>query len=142
MARMMKYYIPDNNHYIKKEINIPGVPPTTQYVFPLFPQIERVLANEELMDDAMWKPEIKLRNGERVYGECNTGKLFEAHYNRVQASVDPADPDRHLHAPLILELFDDSTLCSNLGRLTSQPIIASVYNIKHLLSSTRKVCAL
>ena len=126
MRSMVKHYVPSDCHYVEKEINVPGVPCTKQYVFPLYAQLRRVLSDPELVNDAMWTYDPKTRNGERVYGESNTSDLFGAHCKQVMDSLAPDDPNRQLHAPLILAPFDDDTICSNTGRLSCQFVMTSV----------------
>jgi hypothetical protein len=114
-------------------------PPMHVYRFSVLHQIKRLLQNPFYLESASWKfKEEKCPfTGERVFSRLHTSDRWKnADWSLAQdlaelESSDSKPPGLHFVCPLIL--FDDSTLCDNIGQLMAQPVLLTVGNISDTL---------
>jgi hypothetical protein len=83
----------------------------------------------------MWTfmPKRCPNSNERLYDTLNSGQWWEFAERDMHHDLDLLDalkpPGLHVILPIIL--FDDSTLCDNIGRLLAQPILCTIGNIRN-----------
>jgi hypothetical protein len=114
-------------------------PPMHVYRFSVLHHIKRLLQNPLYLESASWKfnEEKCPLTGERVFSGLHTSNWWKnadqslaRDLAELQAS-DSKPPGLHFVCPLIL--FDDSTLCDNIGRLMAQPVLLTIGNISDAL---------
>jgi hypothetical protein len=132
LRAMLDYYSTNScGAPIRTTVSTPGVPPTGVYHFKLLDQLERLYRDPSFMENALWKFNGIDKNGQRTFGELNSGTNWEMGEKQMLEMLSN-NPNRdatrqHYLSPLIV--FDDSASADNLGRLTAQPILFSTGNI-------------
>ena len=134
LRRMKEYYnITAGGPPLSEIIPVgPNHPPVHVYRFDFLSQARRIFRNKSLMAGSLWHfKRVTNAAGERVYSELNTADFWESADAYVTERVKCLPRERrdlpHLIAPVTL--FVDGTLCDKVGRLTAEPVLASVGNV-------------
>jgi Plavaka transposase len=137
LGRMKKKYLLDaGSSPLCSMVELPGesFPPMHVYRFSLLHEVKKLLHKNELLDGALWtfQPEHSPDTKERVYHQLNSGDWWELAEKEMEDNLlllgAAKPPGLHYILPIIL--FDDSTLCDNIGRLLAQPILCTIGNIR------------
>ena len=133
----------------KQTLDLPGgLPPVQVYRNQFLPQALSMLRDPTLMKDPLWQfnaypmtcenddifPSAPRCPGytHRRYGPLNSSEFWRRAEQSVRDSVRALPQEqqfkgRNILVPVIL--FDDSTLCDNIGRLVSQPVLFTLGNL-------------
>jgi hypothetical protein len=135
-----KYMLTAGSPPLRSMVIVGGpFPPMHVYRFSVLHHIKRLLQNPLYLESASWKFEEEKcpLMGERVFSGLHTSdwwKNADQSLARDLAELQSSDskpPGLHFVCPLIL--FDDSTLCDNIGRLMAQPVLLTIGNISDAL---------
>ena len=66
------------------------------------------------------------KDGSREFGDLNTGDLWKAAEENMLVTIPDTDAMKEFHHLVPINLFDDSTMADNLGRLNAQPILCTI----------------
>ncbi|MGH7954519.1 MAG: hypothetical protein ACREOZ_01010 [Gloeomargaritales cyanobacterium] len=109
----LRMQIPGNNHH-----------PIHVYRNSFLRHAERMLSDRCLMEDSIWSHDDE----SGCYADINTGTMWRDAECHVAHLMDRQHlPEDHYICPILL--FDDSTICDGIGRLTAQPLLFSLGNI-------------
>jgi hypothetical protein len=130
-----KYLLEAGTAPLRSTIEVEGesFPPMHVYHFSVLHQVKRLLQSKELLEGALWrfKPKFCPDTNERVYQQLNSGEWWELAEHKMDHDLNllgtAKPPGLHFILPIIL--FDDSTLCDNIGRLLAQPILCTIGTI-------------
>jgi hypothetical protein len=106
-------------------------PPMHVYRFSILHHVKRRLQKKEMLEGAMWRFEARCcpETNERGYDKLNSGEWWEGAECEMEDELldllGTAKPPG-LHFILLIILFDDSTLCDNIGCLLAQPILCTL----------------
>jgi hypothetical protein len=106
------------------------------YKFDAKQQIQRLLLDETLMSDALWKGAYSVdstNEEEIVYGELNTGSWWNETERRMSAKL---QVENHYLCPLIF--FIDGTHADEKGRLEVEPVLLTLGNMRSSKRRTDK----
>jgi len=117
----------------------PTFPPMHVYRFSLLHHVKCLLTNPEFLVGALWKYEDKHGPGKvQIFGSLNTGDWWQVTEENLERELNKlgSRAPKTLHSILPTILFNDSTLCDNIGRLMAQPKLCTIGNI------TDRLCCL
>jgi len=140
MKRMIQHYANDSlKHPVTKIVRMDWQSkPTRVPTFDPLPQINALLNDSELMEGALWNYfDQRDPDGNKIYGDVNTGKLWERAEQAMRESVPLNDPNSQCHHICPFFVFDDNTLADGIGRLQVQPVLATLWILNS--KSRRKV---
>ena len=95
-----------------------------------------LLNNKSLMIDAEWKPKNidsfmdENISSEKVFSEVTSGNWYQRTYNQM---IIKHRRNITQYPPLLVAVIlgQDATLCDKIGRVSSEPILVSIANIKY-----------
>jgi len=130
-----KYLIEAGTAPLRSTIEVEGdtFPPMHVYRFSILHHVKRLFRKKEMLEGAMWRFEARCCSDtkERAYDKLNSGEWCEGAEREMEHQSDllgtAKPPGLHFILPIIL--FDDSTLCDNIGRLLAQPILCTFGNL-------------
>jgi hypothetical protein len=130
-----KYLIEAGTAPLRSTIEVEGdtFPPMHVYRFSILHHVKRLFRKKEMLEGVMWRFEARCcpETNERGYDKLNSGEWWEGAEREMEHQLDllgTAKP-QGLHFILPIILFDDSTLCDNIGRLLAQPILCTLGNL-------------
>jgi hypothetical protein len=131
-----KYLLEAGSSPLRSSVEVEGgsFPPMHVYHFSVLHQVKRLLQTKDLLEGAMWTfmPKRGPNSNKRLYDTLNSGHWWEFAEREMHHDLDLLDELKPtgLHVILPIILFDDSTLCDNIGRLLAQPILCTIGNIR------------
>jgi Plavaka transposase len=131
-----KYLLEAETAPICSTVEVEGetFPPMHVYHFSVLHHVKRLVQSKELLEGALWrfKPKFCPDSNERAYEQLNSGEWWELAERKMDHDLNlfgTAKPPGLHFVILPLILFDDSTLCDNIGHLLAQPILCTIGNI-------------
>jgi len=104
--------------------------------------VKRIFTNPEFLVNAMWHfhEERCPLTKERIYGDLCSGDWWKHAEQEMQVDLGSLGDEKPngLHFILPLILFDDSTLCDNIGRLMAQPLLFTFGNLSDVMRRSVK----